>query len=360
MHLAHVTERDRSIADASKRGVRRRRSRWGRVALATTLSALSAGALAGQAAAQPANPPSAANHYQFRTLDNRRDLTFNQLLGINKYGVIAGYFGSGAGATATSPAHPNKGYVLFPRYRQWDYLNQNFPHSVQTQVTGLNDRGVTVGFWSDSVKGGGMDANFGWVAFNGHHFRNVNFTPMQGLGTPAINQLLGVNDRDIAVGFATDADGNNHGYTYNIRTNEFNEITIPGSSSVTAAAINRWGDVAGSYANPADKMTDGFVLADGNLTTLAVPGATMTQALGINDSDEVVGVYQDGVDANNNPILHGFTWTPLHGFKTVDDPNGIGTTTINGVNDEGQLVGFYVDGNGNTDGMLATPHHHRF
>ena len=55
--------------------------------------------------------------------------------------------------------------------------------------------------------------------------------------------------------------------------------------------------------------------------------------------------------------MHGFTWTPRHGFTTVDDPHGVGTTTINGVNDFGQLVGFYVDGNGNTDGFLATPQH---
>ena len=44
-----------------------------------------------------------------------------------------------------------------------------------------------------------------------------------------------------------------------------------------------------------------------------------------------------------------------HGFATVDDPNGLGTTTINGVNDFGGLVGFYVDGNGNTDGFTAIP-----
>jgi hypothetical protein len=39
----------------------------------------------------------------------------------------------------------------------------------------------------------------------------------------------------------------------------------------------------------------------------------------------------------------------------VDDPHGVGTTTINGVNDRGVLVGFYTDSAGNTDGMIATP-----
>ena len=90
----------------------------------------------------------------------------------------------------------------------------------------------------------------------------------------------------------------------------------------------------------------------------AVPGdpenaTASTTALGVNDKDEVVGVY---VPSGNLNALDGFTWTPRGGFTTVNDPNGVGTTTINGVNDFGDLVGFYVDGNGNTDGMLAIPH----
>jgi hypothetical protein len=56
-----------------------------------------------------------------------------------------------------------------------------------------------------------------------------------------------------------------------------------------------------------------------------------------------------------NAQTHGFTWTPGHGFTTVDDPHGIGATTINGVNDHGDLVGFYTDSAGNTDGMLIQP-----
>jgi hypothetical protein len=35
---------------------------------------------------------------------------------------------------------------------------------------------------------------------------------------------------------------------------------------------------------------------------------------------------------------------------------GTAATTALGVNDFGDLVGSYVDGNGNTDGMLAIPH----
>jgi hypothetical protein len=54
-------------------------------------------ALAGPAGASTMHP----SGYQFRTVDNAQDLTFNQLLGVNNEGVIAGYFGSARRATPT-------------------------------------------------------------------------------------------------------------------------------------------------------------------------------------------------------------------------------------------------------------------
>jgi hypothetical protein len=41
-------------------------------------------------------------------------------------------------------------------------------------------------------------------------------------------------------------------------------------------------------------------------------------------------------------------------FQNIDDPFGIGTTTINGINDKDQVVGFYVNEDDNTIGLLAT------
>jgi len=42
-------------------------------------------------------------------------------------------------------------------------------------------------------------------------------------------------------------------------------------------------------------------------------------------------------------------------WQSIDDPNGVGSTVVNGINTAGDLVGFYTDAAGNTDGMLATP-----
>ena len=225
-----------------------------RVAAATVASGLlgvGAVALAGSASASTLSA-SHATSYRFQTIDNARDVTFNQLLGINDEGLIAGYFGSGA------QGHPNKGYLLLPPH---SHLNENFPGSVQTQVTGLNNRGVTVGFWSSMNNANMVNDNFGFVAANGH-FRTADF-PTGSPATPPVDQLLGVNDENVAVGFYTDANGTNHGYEYNIAANRYSSVVDPHArgASLTAAAINDLGQVAGFYTNPATGNTDGFLLS---------------------------------------------------------------------------------------------------
>ena len=318
----------------------------------------SAGTLAATATATvtatPIATPTPIAGYRFTTLDNAKDVTFNQLLGINNGGVIAGYFGSGAAG------HPNKGYKLFPPYGQGNYASENFPGSVQTQVTGLNDNGDTVGFWSSMNTASMVNSNFGFYDLKGHKFHSVQF-PTGDNASPPVNQLLGINDHDVAVGFYTNGQGSNRGYTFNIATKQFTRVLVPGyptgtaGPSLTAAAINNHGDIAGFYTDK-NGTTDAF-LEDkhGHFRTLYFPGASATQAFGVNDHDEVVGAYTDGT--GSSATTHGFTWTPGGGFVSVDDPQGQGATTINGVNDGGDLVGFYVDATGNTDGFLATPAH---
>jgi len=304
-------------------------------------------ALAGAESSSMQMNSTLAGTYQVLTLNDRRDLTFNQLLGINNEGFIAGYFGSGAAG------HPNKGYVLRPPFAQRDFGNENFPGSVQTQVTGLNDRGVTVGFWSKQNTATMANANFGFYSINGRFFA-VNFPT----GTPAkppVDQLLGVNNHDVAVGFFTNAAGLNRGYTYDINARTFSRVLVPGAAglgpSLTAAAINNSGDVAGFYNKTASAVDAFLKLRSGRFITIAFPGASMTQAFGVSDSDEVVGTYTVGT--GNSAVTHGFTW--LGGQFVSVDIGGASATTINGVNDEGDLVGFYTDAKGNTDGFVALP-----
>jgi hypothetical protein len=274
---------------------------------------------------------------------NGNDPTFNQELGINNSGTIAGYFGSGANL------HPNKGYTTVPPYTS--FTNENFTGSVQTQVTGLNNTGTTVGFWSDSNVGGGMDNNFGFVNVGGT-FTNVN-NPATSTTPPVFNQLLGVNDSNIAVGFYTDAAGVTHGYTYTISTKTFSaNIDDPHATggNTTAAAINNSGLIVGFYTDAAGNF-HGFIDIGGSFTTLDAPGAMDTNLLGLNNLGEAVGFDVDGAGAMHGIICD----VNLHTCLQADDPKGIGTTTFNGVNDKGQIVGFYVNGADNTIGLLANP-----
>ena len=92
----------------------------------------------------------------------------------------------------------------------------------------------------------------------------------------------------------------------------------------------------------------------GQLTTFQFPGGSDTQAFGINPQHQIVGSYLDG-----NGVQHGFVLSnplgPTSHWQKIDDPNGVGSTVVNGINGAGDLVGFYTDAAGNTDGMLATP-----
>ncbi len=326
----------------SHAGRRMLRDRVGRSRIAViAASAVAAGALASTAvagAATAVTPPNASGNFAFKTINDSRDPTFNQLLGITNSGVIAGYFGSG------QKGHPNRGYVVAPGYSQARFRNENFPGAAQTQVIGINSGGDTVGFYVDA-----QGANHGFYKVH-NRFRTADF-PTADNAKPKVDQLLGINDKGIAVGFYTDSKGQNHGFRVNTGTHRFNLITVAGDSNITAAGINNEGDVAGFATNSAGN-TEGFLRrSDGRVFHLNFPGATMTQAFGVNDGDEVVGTYTDGT--GSGATTHGFIWSPGFGFATVDDPNGIGSTTLNGINDRGTVVGFYTDSAGNTDGLLA-------
>lgn len=285
-----------------------------------------------------ASVDASATAYTFQTLNNNADPTFNQLLGINNGGTIAGYFGSGAAG------HPNQGYTLASPYGQGNYTNENFPGSTQTQVTGINNSGLTVGFWADQ-----NNNNFGFVN-NGGTFTNV-VNPNSGpINTPQVNQLLAVNNNNVAAGFYIDNAGVTHGDTYDIASQTFTPVNISGATAVTAAGINDAGNIAGFYTNSGG-TTLGFILKGGILTSLQDPFAVSTMILGLNNTGLADGVYTDAAG-----LMHGFLYSiGANTFTTVDDPNGINGTTLNGLNDRGQLTGFFVDANGNTNGLLANP-----
>jgi hypothetical protein len=309
-----------------------------------------------------------AKTYSFATFDDPVDIsfaamqnipTFTNLMGINEKGLIAGFYGSG------NAGDPNQGFLLT---LPGTFTPEDFPPTLQnpalqTQLTGLNNKGVEVGYFYNTNNGVPVDNQFGFFEKNGV-FTEVNNPNTPGLfgnpdpntGVLIENQLIGVNDHDIAVGFYLDKFGTAQGYTYDIKTGKFSaNIDDPNANSgepggTVTAAINNKGDIVGFYTD-ASNVIHGFVDNHGVFTTVNAPGATETELLGLNDHGIAVGF--DVV----NGVTHGIIYNTKTGaFIQLDDPNASGLTLFNGINDKGDIVGFYTDAAGNTHGLLASPH----
>ena len=74
----------------------------------------------------------------------------------------------------------------------------------------------------------------------------------------------------------------------------FTTIDVPGATGTVALGINNRGQIVGEIGS------HGFLLDRGTFTTIDVPGATFTGAFGINDRGQIVGDYQAG------GTVHGF------------------------------------------------------
>ena len=85
--------------------------------------------------------------------------------------------------------------------------------------------------------------------------------------------------------------------------------------------------------------------APGQYTTIDVPGATITIAVGVNDLGVVSGFY---ADSGGND--HGFLDRDGT-FTTIDVP-GAADTVLTVVNDLGVAVGYYTDSSGNAHGFV--------
>ncbi len=321
-------------------------ARWPGVGIAAAALA------AGGAALAPMGAQAAG--YSFQTINDPAQAPFmgtkfTNLMGINSSGdLIAGFYGSG------QAGDPNTGFLLTLPTKT--FTPDNFPGMPQTQITALNDIETRTGYTYPTNLGVPFDFQFGFYE-QGGAFTMVNNpkTPdcsVSGAcdsGVITENQLIGVNNKNLAVGFYNDSHGDSHGYTYNIATNTFSaDINDPDAASTVTAAINNSDDIAGFFTDSSG-VTHGFIDNGGVFSTVDPAGSTETQLLGLNDNGIADGFAVIG------GVQHGILFDSLTNAFTILDPPGSTSTTLNGLNDAGDVVGFFVDASGNTDGALGTP-----
>ena len=198
------------------------------------------------------------------------------------------------------------------------------PWSSRTVATGINDVGQIVGFTEGNTPG-----SHGFSYFGGAYTQ---------LDVPGATSTLalGINNRGEIVGAYRDTSGL-HGFLYS--SGVFSTIDAPGAGGQTLArGINEAGTIAGEF-----DATHGFLYSAGTFLQLDVPGATVTRAFGIDNRDQVVGLYEDGSGRTYGFLYSGGT------YETIRYPDS-GRTVAAGINDSGLIVG--LAGN---SGFVATP-----
>jgi len=116
------------------------------------------------------------------------------------------------------------------------------------------------------------------------------------------------------------------------QTPAFTTIDFPGATSTQAWGINPHGDIVGLYTL-ADNSNHGFLLRGGQFTSIDYPGATSTGAFGINAKGDIAGDY------TVNGVLHAFVLSNGH-FTNIEFPGAV-TTDPGGINSRGEVAGIY-------------------
>jgi uncharacterized membrane protein len=182
--------------------------------------------------------------------------------GINDQGSVVGQY-------TTSTATPG-----FLQVRGRTFLTIDAPSGPNTvNAQGVNNKGLVVGFY---VGNDGQD--HGFIA-NEKAARNGRLTGVA-VADPVIpnvagepgatfvfSQILGINDKGIAVGYYGDSTTSQHGFIYNTRTGQYTFLDDPNE------AFNG--------------------------------GVEVTQITGITNSGEITGFYSDA-----NGVFHAFVATP--------------------------------------------------
>lgn len=114
----------------------------------------------------------------------------------------------------------------------------------------------------------------------------------------------------------------------------FSPIDVPGATVSNATGINSRGDIVGSFADGSG--IHGYLLSEGVLTKIDYPGAAYTDARGINARGDIVGAYRLlGEPAVN---LHGYLRTKDGEYIAVDVP-GHTNTVAQRITRSGLIVG---------------------
>src|SRR5262245_26045449 len=254
--------------------------------------------------------------FTFETIDVP-GATVTQALGTNSHEIV-GLFADAEGT---------HGFIL----RNGVFTRFDVPGALASFIDGINARGDMVGGYVDDQR-----------ALHGFFLRDGAVTTLDPPGA-VISQAVTVNSHDDVVGTYMDATGTFHGFLW--RDAAFTTIDVPNAPATFAGGINNEGQIVGFSIG---QTIRGFRLDDGVFSSFEVADdGGLTDAEGINNRGDIVGNVGDNAGG-----VHGFILS--EGVVTRVDVPGALFTQATTFTTSGQVVGFYGDAQGRLHGYVGT------
>ena len=214
-------------------------------------------------------------------------------------------------------------------------------------ATGINDEGQISGYANVPGTNPNVPFNNAFVDYNG---------TMTDIGTLAQGSYSsygeGINNAGQMVGYTNNSANSNYltGFVYS-SGNIAISGTLPGDNYSYAFGINNSGQTTG-LSSPASGGVTRAVLSTGALSVpVTVPAdATYSTGKAVNDAGQVAGFYY--LQGDNGLTVNAFLSSG--GVVSTLGNFGGGNSEALGINDSGEVVGFSTTGSGNQDGFVYT------
>jgi probable HAF family extracellular repeat protein len=246
--------------------------------------------------------------------------------GINDDGTAVGYYaGAGGGGDPYDHAFTYANGQLSPFE-----LTDPRPN---TTANGINTDGQVVGQHGTDPTGEigyvlSSDGSEQYISDNPHHRSGIHDT------------AHGINDSGQVVGTHTTPAGVHFGFVW--QDGNMSIIQVPGATNTEARGINNQGVTVGSADNY------GFIDVNNKFYLLGINGAKVVDPMAINNFNTVVGSYED-----NSNHWHG--WIDQGGRLSFINAPGATDTWVTGINDNGTVVGYSdTSSGGPTQGFIGT------
>lgn len=227
--------------------------------------------------------------------------------------------------------------AAFAQTEKCSFQKLNFPPpATNGSPVALNDLGGIAGTFGDS-----KNVSHGFLLYQG---KLTTFMFPGSSGTTVTD----MSRNGIIVGdFSVAGDPKVHHYM--VHAGGFHEITLPGhpSADFTVTGVNSNGDVVGTI-NSKTLPNNGYVLHNGKITLLLVPGSDITLPTSINDQGAVVGGSLVEL-VNENPA---FIWKDGV-FSNIVPPSSFGFVNATKVSNSGVAVGFFQSADSNNNEGFA-------